>query len=511
MPLHDNHGNRSVFATGFFAIVVLGLLAPLAAVPAGEAAPNGHAREASANLLPNGHFAGERGEGVPSPWRAALTSAEVDHARQGTERVSVGVSAPANIAGDVTFGRAALRRLARAPADAVAALPPGDEPDPDPVQGLDSLIERHGHKPYDLFERGDELMTLRLIFRDRRFGTPVWMLDTSPTVDHGGTASVWSAWNSDGSTIRIEGARPIGGELHRGWYFHSDFSRMRPGHGGRPAVWSPDDPDVFYGPVSPGNQVTRTHWRTGRQEVIAEWDRLRWPGAGKRVYGLTRDRRLRIGSPTEPELIDWGLRAGAEYHYAVTAVDRQGNESALGPVVSVATPPREAPSAVIELHFADAALEGPFERSTAAGTRGEAYLVPEDAEANRVSWQIDVPRAGQYYFWLRYLHRGSGGRGDAVRQHVRAAIDGRRVTTLGGGSTDLHVPDRLIAPESRLAERLWTWAWPGAADLEAVELPEGRHTLTLSNLPKFNPCRIRRRPWASRAGVYVNIAAGWGF
>jgi len=33
-----------------------------------------------------------------------------------------------------------------------------------------------------------------------------------------------------------------------------------------------------------------------------------------------------------------------------------------------------------------------------------------------------------------------------------------------------------------LADRLWTWAWPGAADLAAVELPAGRHTLTLSNL-----------------------------
>ena len=1139
MPLHDNHGNRSICRAGFIALIVFGFLVPLVSAPGGEAALNGPAGEDPANLLTNGRFAGDRGEGVPSPWRAALTSAEVDHAHQGTvetvaspfgdgenavrlskhgaaswwpqvwsptlplepgpyeftlkaagtlprvsmrasawvdgrrirldrtvgtpgtaqtlrhafvvpdgaEHVSLGISAPANIAGEVTFGRAALRLLARAPAGAVAVLPPGDEPDPDPVQGLESFMERHGHKPYELFERGDELMTLRLIFRDRRFGTPVWMLDTSPTVDHGGTASVWSAWNPDGSTIYVEGARPIGGELHRGWFFHADFSRMRPGHGGRPAVWSPDDHDLFYGPASPGSQVTRTHWRTGEQEVIAEWDQLRWPGAGKRVYGLTRDRRhifvdlpnrgifvpyerdedhpisalplydgrpigpggesvggnhfcvlhdhpeygdlialrtgmlvdrqtgettyvaaplcgntnylrafhegrvkypqgdewkayglpwfaggvrlptgldmdelydlwrniphathghestspdwryiatdggttqivrvrdgrtrslrlsrnggnyhlhwrqhprffvgwvrgwhfgsylrpenaniefqvfcdttfqpivdtkhrlngyyaggdfsmlspdatkihygssmtgrfrnyiavmarprppvelswsaeggavvlswepaaysretrgylvyraersggpyrlltpepldatswrdtavepgrayyyvvgavehsglesgyseeatragvelpdgidaplvvyaeaedairdlptgalpglamgvdrhaasdwyylyrhpearrgeaelpvnipaegryhlwarvrsgsseageweitlagrtltvatdenewtwvragqepltldagravlglatsgaaaqldllclttdagftptgprpenteppaaveglrvenlrprvnrlvwepseaaglayyhvyaaresfdtpdqrLRIGSPTEPELIDWGLQAGAEYHYAVTAVDRQGNESALSPVVGVGTPPRYAPPAVIELHFAEAELEGPFERSTGAGTRGEAYLVAEETEGNRVSWEIDVPRAGKYYFWLRYLHRGSGGRGGEVRQHVRAALNGRGVATLGGGSTDLHVPDRLIAPESRLAERLWTWAWPGVADLEAVELPDGRHTLTLSNL-----------------------------
>jgi hypothetical protein len=194
------------------------------------------------------------------------------------------------------------------------------------------------------------------------------------------------------------------------------------------------------------------------------------------------DQRLRIGSPSEPELIDWGLRAGTEYFYAVTAVDRQENESALSPLARVATPPRDTPPAVLELHFAAADTQGPFERSTAAGTRGEAYLVPEDSEANRVSWEIDLPHAGRYCFWLRYLHRGSGDRGDEVRQSVRAMIDGRQVTTLGGGSTDLHVPDRLIARESRFAERLWTWAWPGDVNLQSVELPAGRHTLTLDNL-----------------------------
>ncbi|MDZ7620051.1 MAG: hypothetical protein U1E05_23870, partial [Patescibacteria group bacterium] len=161
---------------------------------------------------------------------------------------------------------------------------------------------------------------------------------------------------------------------------------------------------------------------------------------------------------------------------------RQGNESTIGQVVRVVTPPRDTPAAMIELHFADAKVDGPFERSTGEATRGATYLVPEDVAANRVSWQIDVPHDGRYYFWLRYLHRGSGDRGDGVQQAVRATLDGRRVAILGGGLTDLHVPDKLIAPGSRLAERLWTWAWPGVVNLESVELPAGRHTLTLTNL-----------------------------
>jgi hypothetical protein len=1115
------------------------LAAVVVMVGIGRADDGGAGETLPANLLANGLFEGQRGEGVPSPWRATMTSAEVDHAPQGTvdtvespfnsaenairlskhgaasywpqvwsptfrldpgpyeftieatgtlpqvslrasamvggqrvrldrslaisdspqtlshtfvvpprtDTVSVGISAPASIGGYVMFSRAVLRPLAHTPSDAVAALPPGDEPDPDPIQGLESFMERQGHKPYELFERGEELLAWRVIFQDRQFGTPVWMLDNSPTVEHGGTASVWPAWNPDGSTIFIEGTRPIGDRMHSGWFLHRDYSRLRPSRGGRPAVWAPEDYEWFYSPASPSSNVVRTNWRTGEQETVGQWEPLSWPASGKRVYGLTRDQRhvfvdlpnrgifvpfqrddnhpipvlplydgrpigpggvsiggnhfnvlyehpqhgdlialrtgmlidrktgettcvavplcgntnylrafhdgrvkypqgeqwrdyglpwfvdgvrlptglsmdelyelwrntphathghestspdwqymavdggltriyhvrdgdsrsfrlsrnggnyhlhwrqhprffvgwvrgwnwgsylrpenanvefqvfcdgtfqpivdtkhrfngyysggdfsmlspdatkihygssmtgrfrnyiavmahprppaavswqaepeavvlawepanyshetrgylvyrgdrsggpyrlltaepveattwrdltvqpgrayyyvvsavehsglesgyseeaaragirlpdvsdrplvvyaeaedsirdlptgalpglamgadrceasdwyflyrhpeaergeatravnfpaagryhvwarvrsrgplpgawaitaggqnvtvstpaeqwtwvradqgpldldagrvdlglatadasaqldllclttdgdftpsgprprnteppavvqglrvenvqprvnriawqpseaaglayyhvyaarqpfdepdqrLRIGSPTEPELIDWGLKAGTEYFYAVTAVDRQGNESPLSVLASVETPSRDQPPAMMELHFAEAQTEGPFERSTAAGTRGDAYLVPEDSRTNRVHWEIEVPHAGRYYFWLRYLHRGSGNRGDEVRQAVQATIDGQRVVTLGGGSTDLHVPDRMIAPGSPLAERFWTWAWPGSVNLESVELPAGRHTLILSNL-----------------------------
>jgi hypothetical protein len=47
----------------------------------------------------------------------------------------------------------------------------------------------------------------------------------------------------------------------------------------------------------------------------------------------------RVASPNEPRLIDWGLQAGAQYHYALTAVDRSGHESAASSEVAVHTPP----------------------------------------------------------------------------------------------------------------------------------------------------------------------------
>lgn len=208
-----------------------------------------------------------------------------------TTDVSVGFAAPAGISGEVFIDQAWLRRVTAAPDVFTPPSPLSSEPDPDPVQGLDAFMARQGHKPYDLFTQGDELKTLRLIFRDRQFGTWVWMLDTSPTVEHSSTASIWSPWNVNGSTLFVEGPRPLGEAMHRGWFFNADFSRMRPAKGGRPAVWAPDDPDTYYGPISPEGSVSRSNWRTGETAVIAAWDRLSWPGSGQRVYGLTRDGR----------------------------------------------------------------------------------------------------------------------------------------------------------------------------------------------------------------------------
>ena len=189
---------------------------------------------------------------------------------------------------------------------------------------------------------------------------------------------------------------------------------------------------------------------------------------------------LLIGSPTYGEFIDWGLRAGTVYHYAVTAVDRRGNESPLA-TAQAATPDGPEP-VTIALTFDTAEREGPFELSEAGDTHGAAYVVAEDPENNAVTWQIEVPREDDYSLWLRYLHRGSGGRGDKVSQNRRVFIGERQSRTLGGGLTDLHIPDALIAADHPLATQVWTWAWPGLGNLERVRLPAGTHTLRIDTL-----------------------------
>jgi hypothetical protein len=186
-----------------------------------------------------------------------------------------------------------------------------------------------------------------------------------------------------------------------------------------------------------------------------------------------------LGSPTYGEFVDWGLRADTAYHYAVTAVDRRGNESGPSQAVVANTPPAAERAAwQVELHFDQAELTGPFKLKTEEGTHAEQYVIlPEGEEEHRVKWSLEAPHDGDYYFWLRYLPGGSAGsRGAAVRQDIIARLDGDKIATLGGGLTDLSLPDGQVRPE------FWTWARPVSTDLVAVHLPAGEHELTLEVL-----------------------------
>lgn len=127
-------------------------------------------------------------------------------------------------------------------------------------------------------------------------------------------------------------------------------------------------------------------------------------------------------------------------------------------------------------------MTGPFEQSEAGGLRATRYVVPKDPTGNRATWRIEVPREDTYYLWLRHLLRGKGGRGGGVRQHVRVLANGKAVATLGGGHTDLNIPDSLLGKDGPQAPQLWTWAWPGKANLDRIRLPAGQVELTLEDL-----------------------------
>ena len=105
----------------------------------------------------------------------------------------------------------------------------------------------------------------------------------------------------------------------------------------------------------------------------------------------------------------------------------------------------------------------------------------KDAAEAEVSWQIDLRHGGTCYFWLRYLPVSP-----SAKQHLKAFVGDKHVTTLGGGETDLHAPEEGLPPEfwKWAGRRFWTWARPVDMDPIGVNLPAGRHTLTLRDLAR---------------------------
>jgi len=209
---------------------------------------------------------------------------------QGAAAVNVGFSPGTAIAGQATIDQVVLRRVlgddlgeARPVVPLVFAL------DPDPVHGLASLMERAGHKPWERFQcpGGRAVKTYRVMFKDRKYGTGIWMMDRSHTPESDPGASVWPCWNADASTLYLSGGRYLGKELHRGWLFTSNFSQLVPAPAGGRPVWDRADPDVFFTPINVRGSISRHNWRTGESRVLAEWK----PHPRERLYGLTRDNR----------------------------------------------------------------------------------------------------------------------------------------------------------------------------------------------------------------------------
>ena len=157
-------------------------------------------------------------------------------------------------------------------------------PVPDPIHGLESFCERAGHKPWDLYWRKDHLITHRVVFKDRKYGTWLWMLDNSPSVQSMYTASVWCPWNIDGSILLLMGPRRTPGRTRSAWQCNADFSRLSQWPGGIP-VWDMEDPNVYYTHRRKTKRVRKINVRTGKQRVLASWE----PHLRERCYGLTRD------------------------------------------------------------------------------------------------------------------------------------------------------------------------------------------------------------------------------
>ncbi len=205
---------------------------------------------------------------------------------EGASEVHVGLSAPAAAAGTVLYDNAVLRRILYHPEAVMRKyFPPDWSPDPDPIHGLAALCERAGHKPWDLFWRKDHLLTYRVMFKDRKFGADLWLLDNSPCREYVVTASIWPGWNADCSALMLPGSRMAGEESKRPWLCNSDFSRLTPMPTGGMPLWDLQNPDLYY--VHSRGKVEKVNFRTGEVTELATWE----PVGPERSYGLTKDNR----------------------------------------------------------------------------------------------------------------------------------------------------------------------------------------------------------------------------
>lgn len=209
---------------------------------------------------------------------------------EAADETRVGIAAPDDVFGEVVLDNAVLRRMLAAE-DAVERqyYAPDWSPDPDPVHGLHALVERAGHKPWELFERDGGLLTHRVIFHDRERGTELWLLDDSPGREYVVTASIWPGWNADCSVLMLPGGRVLGGETIKHWQCNRDFSRLTPMPTGGMPLWDLQDPDIYY--VHSRGKVERANLRTGEVTELASWEpRDAYEGVTQeRSYGLTGD------------------------------------------------------------------------------------------------------------------------------------------------------------------------------------------------------------------------------
>ena len=159
-----------------------------------------------------------------------------------------------------------------------------------------------------------------------------------------------------------------------------------------------------------------------------------------------------IVSPTEPEVLDWGLMADTQYAYRVTAVDRAGNESECSQVLTLTTPP------VKDRIF--------IRHPCAVRTKGRAALeVP-----------IELPAPAEVLFWIkvRCFNQNPVAR-------FKVLLDNEELCE------PYQIPWRFITPHHPGPARdVWLWAYIDglprtgtSSRRRLLPVPAGGHTLTL--------------------------------
>jgi len=210
----------------------------------------------------------------------------------------------------------------------------------------------------------------------------------------------------------------------------------------------------------PGKVDTLAVKEADTYDVTLTWESV--PDADVHHYNVYRGtggaveakQRCLVGSPDEAPFVDWGLKPETTYQYTVTVVDRRGNESARGNVVTAKTAPmaRKRFLHTIDMGQSGGAVGVPRQ------TDGSVLL---QGDAMKLDVPITVPVDDDYIIWCD----GLVPQGSASTSFVRMDDARERrwmfyydATRLGGGRQNTE----------------WTWVPITPREYEA----QGRFTLT---------------------------------
>ncbi|MBN1669783.1 MAG: hypothetical protein JXR37_02040 [Kiritimatiellae bacterium] len=269
--------------------------------------------------------------------------------------------------------------------------------------------------------------------------------------------------------------------------------------------------------IAPGPPAGLAAAAAGPHEVFLQWAPNAEPDvAYYNVYASPERpavpvQGMRVGSPHEPRLVDWGLKAGTRYSYAVTAVDRAGNESQPAKPILVATAPKATDLILLEAETAQRDESGKGESvaflgedTECSGGRFAGMRLPGDKEAGRpgtvtadarqqmqdrmkmpakrasLSWPVTVRVPGEYRVWLRLRSRD---------REVQPAfsVDGKEIANprLKVGWYDARVAQSMWGE----VDKAYRWFWTDVPNYLALDsrpvrlkLDAGQHTVTIGGI-----------------------------
>ena len=199
----------------------------------------------------------------------------------------------------------------------------------------------------------------------------------------------------------------------------------------------------------------------------------------KRGKDVKAEQTFLVGSPGKAEFLDYNLRPGETYSYAVTAVDNWGKESKPCPVLVTSSVPLVR-RVVKEIALADVpGLAAKAEPVREKGAKGVFLFAAKKGE--RKSWRLpfEVEADGEYAIWL---HAAVKGRSSTV---LAFEVDGERRPR----------QCRWVGPDAKKGQRdterlQWDRLMHFRQDAGAVfQLKKGKHTLRLSNWFR-RPCAL---------------------